>query len=104
MSMVRQNGMNHSLRMVRLVDGSLVPVIRVGCGRIADRHDRLGDEAVVVFDDFVFLRLRLIDVAERALVDEGEMGVVEGVLHHSERRQCHNSSNWWIRRNAGSSS
>jgi hypothetical protein len=40
----------------------------------------------VGFGQFVFLRFRLVDVAERALVDESEMGVVERVLHHSQRR------------------
>jgi hypothetical protein len=32
MSMVRQNGMNQALRILRLVHGSLVPVIRAAWG------------------------------------------------------------------------
>ncbi len=32
MSMVRQNGMNQWLRILRLVHGSVVPVTRAACG------------------------------------------------------------------------
>ena len=88
MSSRRQNGMNHLLRILRLVDGSLVPVIPRGHRRIADRDDGLGVEAVIGLGDFVFLRLGLIDVAERALMHEGEMRIVEGVLHQPQRRAC----------------
>ena len=55
--------------------------------RIGDRDERLGLEAVVGLLDLVFLRQRLVELAERALVDEGKMRVVEGVLHQAERRR-----------------
>ena len=86
MSIVRQNGMNHWLRIWRLVQGSRRAGDARRLRRIAHRDDRLGDEAVIGFRDLVFLRLRLIDVAEGALVHEGEMRVVERVLHHPQRR------------------
>jgi hypothetical protein len=52
-----------------------------GTRRIPDGDDRLGIETVFGLDDLVLFRFRLIDVAKRALVNEREMGVVEGVLH-----------------------
>ncbi len=55
-------------------------------GRIAYRDDGLGLEPVVGLDDLVFLRARLVDVAEGVLVHEGEMRVVERVLHQPQRR------------------
>src|SRR3984957_20070457 len=56
-----------------------------GAGGIADRDDRLGIKAVIGLGDLVFLGLGLIDIAERALVDEGEVRIVERILHQAER-------------------
>ena len=84
--MVRQNGMNQALRIVRFVHGSLVPVMRAAEGGFRTGTMVSATKPVVGFRQFVFLRLRLIDIAERALVDEGEMRVVERILHHSQRR------------------
>src|SRR5579859_37279 len=58
-----------------------------GAWRIADGDDGLGVETVFVLGDLVFLWLRLIDVAEGALVHEGKVRVVERVLHQTQRRR-----------------
>ena len=84
--MVRQNGMNQALRILRFVHGSLVPVMRAAEGGFRTGTMVSATRPVSVSVSSVFLRLRLIDIAERAFVDEGEMRVVERVLHHSQRR------------------
>ena len=62
----------------------------VGGARHASSHRRvlhhdngIGDETVAGFDDLVLLRLRLVDIAERCLMDKREMGIVERVFHHA---------------------
>ena len=58
----------------------------VRLGRVQNVHDGGGVEAVIRLHQLVHLRLGLRRVAERRLVHEGEMGVVERVLHHTQRR------------------
>ena len=53
--------------------------------RIGGRDDGLGLEAVIGLLDLVFFWQRLAELAERTLVDESKMRVVEGVLHQAER-------------------
>ena len=77
MSIVRQNGMNHWLRMLRLVHGSVVPVTRAAIGGLRTATIVSATKPSLRLDDLVFFRLGLADVAERAFMHEGEMRVVE---------------------------
>ena len=61
--------------------------MRCCTGGLAIGDEGLGLEAVIGLLDLVLFRQRLAELAERALVDEGEMRVVEGVLHQPERRR-----------------
>ncbi len=55
----------------------------IGFRRVVNGHDGLGAEAVIGFDELIFLRLRPILLPESGTVDEREVRVVERVLHHA---------------------
>ena len=54
-------------------------------GRVVDRYQHLGLEAVVGFPNGEALRLGLVTLTEGALVHEGKVGRVKGVFHHAQR-------------------